>query len=413
MSTRPAPPSVLVTGLGAATPYGRGVDRFWQGLLEGRDAIRPLTLFAAEDYAVQQGGQCPDDCLEALQGAWPGVQERATLFALDAVAEALRDAGPGPAVPPGTALVAATNFGGLARGEALLAATVERASPDDAWCDADFARPAAVLRGRLGLTGPCTTLSLSCASGAAALAHAALWIAEGRVERAVVVGYDALSRVAWAGLCALRTQTTDRVRPFDKNRSGTIFSEGAAALLLESEAGALARGARPLARLSGWATGNNGTHMTAPAPGGAGSADVLRRALDRAGLAPEAVDHINAHGTGTRLNDSTEAAAFRTVFGARARSIPVTSIKGAVGHLLGAAGSAEAVATVLALREGRIPPTAHCDELDEACDLDVVRGEPRTAPLRCAISNSAGIGGVNAAVLFERAHEPAARLRRE
>ncbi len=402
MPTRPvSPPAVLVTGLGAVTPYGRGVERLWQGLLEGRDAIRPLTLFEAADYAVQQGGQCPDDCFETLRSAWPDVPERATLFALDAVAEALRDAALDPAGQAATALVTATNFGGLARGEALLAATVEPSAPDAAWRDADFLQPAVAIRRRLGLRGPATTLSLSCSSGAAALACAARWIAEGRAERAVAVGYDALSRVAWSGLCALRTQTTDRVRPFDSRRSGTIFSEGAAAVLLESERAAQARGARALARLSGWATGNNGTHMTAPAPDGAGSADVLRRALDCAGLSPEAVQHINAHGTGTRLNDSTEAAAFHAVFGARARSVPVTSIKGAIGHLLGAAGSAEALATVLALQEGRIPPTAHCDDLDEACDLDVVRGAPRVVALDCAVSNSAGIGGVNAAVLFQ------------
>jgi 3-oxoacyl-[acyl-carrier-protein] synthase II len=190
------------------------------------------------------------------------------------------------------------------------------------------------------------------------------------------------------------------VRPFDLHRSGTIFTEGAAAMLLESEPACTARGAEPLAELAGWGTNNNGFHITAPAPRGAGSAQAMRQALARAGLAPEAVDHINAHGTGTKPNDSTESQAIADLFGAHAPRIPVTSIKSSLGHMLGAAGTIEAIASVLSLREGVIPPTIHFETPDPECAVDLVANQPRAARLRCVLSNSAGIGGCNAAVVF-------------
>ena len=215
-----------------------------------------------------------------------------------------------------------------------------------------------------------------------------------------MVGYDAISRFAWSGLCALRTMARDCVRPFDLNRSGTIFTEGAAALVLESEASSTARGATPLAELAGWGTNNNGFHITAPAPRGAGSAQAMRQALARAGLQPDAIDHINAHGTGTKPNDSTESQAIADVFGAHAPHIPVTSIKSSLGHMLGAAGAIEAITAVLSLREGIIPPTTHFVTPDPECAVDLVANQPREVKIRHVLSNSAGIGGANAVVIF-------------
>jgi 3-oxoacyl-(acyl-carrier-protein) synthase len=190
------------------------------------------------------------------------------------------------------------------------------------------------------------------------------------------------------------------VRPFDLQRSGTLFSEGAAALLLEGAGHAAACRTTPLAELRGWATNNNGFHLTAPSARGAGSRLVMRAALDAGGLAPEQVDHINAHGTGTKPNDATESQAILDLFGARGGSIPVTSIKASLGHMMGAAGTVEAIASVLALREGVIPPTIHYETPDPACPVDVVANRPREAKVTCVLSNSAGIGGCNAAVVF-------------
>jgi 3-oxoacyl-[acyl-carrier-protein] synthase II len=215
-------------------------------------------------------------------------------------------------------------------------------------------------------------------------------------------GYDALSRFAWSGLSVLRTMTRDAVRPFDRNRDGTIFSEGAGALVVEEYGHAVGRGARIHAEVAGFGLNNNAFHMTAPAKEGAGSADVMRMALADAGMAPEEIDHINAHGTGTKPNDVTETQAIKAVFGGHASRMPVTSIKSTIGHMMGAAGSVEAIASILTMRDGVIPPTTNYVEPDPECDLDYVVNVKRTAGVRAVLSNSAGIGGCNAAVIFRK-----------
>ena len=194
--------------------------------------------------------------------------------------------------------------------------------------------------------------------------------------------------------------TKDVVRPFDKNRAGTLFSEGAGALLLETEESARARGARIYAEVAGAGVNNNAFHMTAPSKEGAGSAAVMRAALADAGLRPEEVDHINAHGTGTKPNDVTETQAIKAVFGPHAYAMPITSIKSSAGHLMGAAGSIEAIASILSIRDGTIPPTTNYRDPDPECDLPLVANVKKEAAVRCVLSNSAGIGGCNAAVIF-------------
>lgn len=393
---------ICITGLGAVTPYGLGAERLWNALLEGRDAIADLALFETSDCLFRRGGEVPAPVLEELHAGWPHLAGRAALLAAAALREALDQARLDAADLRVTALLTATNFDVADLLEGLFAATAGVPPPADAAPDSAALRAPtnAALRETFGLGGPSAALSLSCSSGAVALARAAEWIRAGRADRVAVVGYDALSRFAWTGLSALRTMTPDAVRPFDRRRSGTLFSEGAAALVLERADVAARRAAPPLAILQGWATGNNGSHMTAPAPQGAGTADVLRRALLRAGLAASAIDHFNAHGTGTKLNDSTEAAALHAVLGKAAGTVPTTSVKGAVGHLMGAAGTAEAIASVLALRDGCVPPTANHAEPDPECPLHVVVGEPLRSPLLAVLSNSAGIGGTNAALVL-------------
>ncbi|MCL1921855.1 MAG: beta-ketoacyl-[acyl-carrier-protein] synthase family protein [Kiritimatiellaeota bacterium] len=384
---------IIITGIGAITPYGAGVETLWQALLSGQSAISDMDLFDLGGIACTRAGvirDCPPP---------PGFEHapRATRFAAAACREALD--GTTADTHRDTALITASNFGDMDAGENAL--TPPGFSPADAHHCAQ-ATTADALAEAFGLGGPRLPLSLSCSSGASAIATAANLITNGHARRVLVVGYDALSRYAWSGLCSLRTMTKDEVRPFDLNRSGTIFSEGAAALLIERAD----LGAAPLAHLRGWATGNNGFHMTAPAPRGAGSALVMREALRRAALPPAAVGHINAHGTATKPNDATETQAIHDVFGGRAASIPVTSVKGLLGHLLGAAGAAEAVVSVLTLRHGIIPPTGNLREQDPEIALDIVTA-PRALPLDCVLSNSAGFGGCNAAIVLT--HESAAR----
>lgn len=383
---------IFVTGMGAVTPYGASVARLWQALLRGESGISLIDRFDLGGMACVQGGQIRGYTPPAPLHALPAL-DLATGFALGACAEAIAQAG-GDTDELG--LVTSSNFGALDEGECGLAGE----APDTALAACGQATTTQRLATAFALTGPTATLSLSCAASAAALAYAASFLQAGRAKRLLVVGCDALSRCAWSGLCSLRTMTRDCVRPFDLNRSGTLFSEGACAILLEREDVCFARNAHPLAELRGWATGNNGFHMTAPPARAAGSAQVIRQAIARAGLAPGDVDHINAHGTGTKPNDLTEAQAFHDVFGPRAEAIPVTAIKSSVGHLLGAAGGIEAIVSILSLQQGCIPPTTHFETADPEAIVDLVTGAPRHVPLRCVLSNSAGFGGCNAAVLF-------------
>ena len=395
--TTPLPVSLVITGLGAVTPYGAGTDTLWQALLRGESAISDMDLFDLGGMACTRAGVIRDYVPPAGFEKAP----RASGFAAGACREALSQAGllADVAACAETALITASNFADMDAGEAALIPVGHSGREVRESRHCAHATPAATLAAAFGLGGLRLPLSLSCASGAAAAACAAELIAGGRARRVLVVGYDALSRFAWSGLCSLRTMTRDAVRPFDISRSGTIFTEGAAALVVERADACAARGATPLASLDGWATGNNGHHMTAPAPRGAGSESVMREALARAGLDPDAVDHINAHGTGTKPNDTTETQAIHDLFGARSAAIPVTSVKGLLGHMLGAAGSVELIVSVLSLRNGLIPPTGNLQARDPECDLDVVT-VPRALPLRCVLSNSAGFGGCNAAAVL-------------
>jgi len=400
MTTDSAPqPALAITGMGAVTPYGDGVDTLWRALLRGDSAISAMDLFDLGGIACT--------CAGVIRNYLPppGFTHgaRASAFAAGACREALAHAGllDDPAALAATALITASNFADIDAGEPALTPAGHAGHQSAAGLHCAHAAPADALAETFGLGGLRIALSLSCASGAAAAATAANLIAAGRAQRVLIVGYDALSRFAWSGLCSLRTMTKDAVRPFDAARSGTIFTEGAAALVIEQAELCTARGAQPLAWLCGWATGNNGHHMTAPAPRGAGSTAVMRAALTCAGLTPDAVDHINAHGTGTKPNDSAETQAIEDLFGPRAAAIPVTSVKGLLGHMLGAAGAVELIVSALSLKHGLIPPTGNRDTPDPECALDIVTA-PRALPLECVLSNSAGFGGCNAAAVLTR-----------
>jgi 3-oxoacyl-[acyl-carrier-protein] synthase II len=259
----------------------------------------------------------------------------------------------------------------------------------------------------LGVFGPRLTFSTACSSSALAVAAAAEAIARGRARVAVVVGTDQLCRVTYAGFDALQALDPEPCRPFDRDRRGLSLGEGAAALVLEDAAHARARGARVRAVVLGHATTTDAHHVTAPHPEGAGALRALGAALAHAGVLPEAVDYVNAHGSGTRQNDEVEVAVLRAVFGARLARLPVSSSKSQVGHCLGAAGAIEAAICVLALEQGLLPPTVNLREPEPAwADLDLVPAAGRRRPLGVAVSSSYGFGGHNVTLVLGR-HEAA------
>ena len=396
-------PRIAIIGLGAITPFGEGVNTLWQALLQNTSAISDCDRFDLGGIACTHAG------LIRAMPSIPSLEHasRAVRFASFACREALNEAGflNNLQACRSIGLITASNFGDMESAERTLTSV---STPEHHVRDASACAQSSltdILADAFQLGGTRLAISLSCASGASAIATAANLLSANRATRILVVGYDVISPFAWSGLCSLRTMTKDKVRPFDLNRSGTIFSEGAAAVLLERLDDADSLSPAPLAYLTGWATNNNGFHLTAPAPRGEGSAHVMREALKRAGLQASAIDHINAHGTGTQPNDSTETQAIVDVFGESAQSIPVTSVKGTLGHLLGAAGTAEIIVSVLSLHHNLIPATGNYETPDPACTLDIVTS-PRTATLNHVLSNSAGFGGCNAAVILSKVHPP-------
>ena len=379
---------VVVTGLGAVSPLGWGVTPLWEGLVAARSGLGPVQRFDASVFRSSLGGEVP-----ANADAHPTTERTlAEGYLLGALREALAASG---AHPEGTALVVGTNFGGMAAAERALAGGDE---PDLAGYE--FRVQAARCARALGLTGVTVALSLSCASGTAAIVAARDLIRSGRAERVIAAGYDELSRYAFAGLAALHAMTTTALRPFDRRRDGTLFSEGAGAIMIESERAAAERGAPALAEVLGGALTNDAYHMTAPEKEARGIRALISGALADAKVEPERIDHVNLHGTGTKYNDAIETKALKAVFGERAVRIPVTANKGTIGHAMGAAGALETIATILTMREGIVPPTVGLEEPDPECDLDVVTGGARHLSVGVALKTSYGIGGANAAVVL-------------
>ncbi len=391
---------VAVTGMGVVSPVGIGVGAFWRSLCAGVGGLGPITRFDPAPFDVRQAFEVKGFVWPESLGPEPDL---ATRFAVVAAEEARRQSGLGAGPERGVAV--ATNFGGVTSAEPALGRPAADGTAYARWDEVGFQRAADHVAGAAGWAGPRVAMSLSCASGAAAIGYAADQIRAGRAEAMLAGGYDALSVFCWSGLSCLRTMTKDRIRPFDLKRSGTIFGEGAAMVVLERLDRAVARGAVVLAELLGHAMNNNAFHMTAPDKDGGGVRSVMEMALRDAGVAPGEIDHVNAHATGTKYNDVTETLAIKAVLGERARAIPVNGIKAMTGHTMGAAGAMEALATVLAIRDGIIPPTMNLETPDPECDLDYVPGAAARRDVRTAISNSAGIGGCNAALVFRRFDE--------
>ncbi|MGE5252783.1 MAG: beta-ketoacyl-[acyl-carrier-protein] synthase family protein, partial [Planctomycetaceae bacterium] len=248
--------------------------------------------------------------------------------------------------------------------------------------------------------GPRATVATACSSSATAIGCGLDAVRSGESDVAVVGGSESLSEVTFGGFNSLRSVDEGYCRPFDLNRKGLSLGEGAAFLILEEAEHARKRGAKIHAELMGYGLSGDGQHMTAPDPEGQGAARAMREALKDAGVGPEEVGYINAHGTATPANDASETKAIKILFGERARQIPVSASKSMIGHCLGAAGALEAVATVLAIRADRIPPTIHYETPDPECDLDYVPNRARDAVVKIALSNSFAFGGNNTALVF-------------
>ncbi len=395
---------VVITGCGTLNALGCDVRSSWEGLVAGRCGIRRLDARFGEET---------DRIAAAIEEALPraghaGVSSRTDRLALAAALEAVRQAGlPEVGDRRRVGVVVGTTTGGVSESEEYVEARARgRTGRRSAIMVFEKAGTADLLAARFGFEGPRLTLHTACASGSSAILLGAELIRGGLADVVLAGGADALARLVLSGFHSLRVVDSEPCRPFDRNRNGLSLGEGAGMLILERESGATARGAEVLAVLLGGAQTTDAHHLTAPLPDGAGAARAILAALARSDVAPGAVDHVNAHGTGTPLNDAAEAAALRAVLGERAERCPVTSLKGSIGHTLGAAGAIEAIAAVQTLRTGLIPPTTGCREPDTALGLDVVRGEARRHDARVVLSNSFGFGGANAVLCLGRWDHP-------
>jgi 3-oxoacyl-[acyl-carrier-protein] synthase II len=383
---------VAIVAAGAVTPIGADLDAFWSGLVAGRDGISPIERFRVDDLRVGRAGEIKRVPLA------PGARApecRASSLLLAAAEDLLRRCAL-DAEPSRVGVVVGTALGGV---EELEHALDKDGGPRRA-AAALYDSPGRALARRLGARGPELTVSTACASGATAIGVGADLLRADRADLVVAGGFDVLCRFVMRGFDALRSLTRERVRPFDRRRSGLLLGEGAALVLMARDGEA--RGRR-LGRLLGHASTSDGAHIAAPHPEGRGLLAAVRGALAQAGLEPRDIDFVSAHGTGTALNDRIETAVLKAGLGPRAGEIVVNSIKGGLGHTMGAAATLEAIMCLLASRDGIVPPTLGYEEADPACDLDYVPLRARPLRPRVSLSTSLGFGGCNAALVLEGA----------
>jgi beta-ketoacyl-acyl-carrier-protein synthase II len=403
----------VITGMGALSPLGT-LDAYWEGLKAGRSGIRRVTHFDPSNLDVKIGGEVDFDPTEHINYKDARRMSRASQMALVAARMALADAGLTPGEVASEPERAAVILGTAAAGaEILIDTTIEYQNKGRR------PRPFALINGlpnmpghyvsaEVDARGPLATISTACASGTQAIGAAADLIRTGRAEVVFTGGVDCLIReevfAAFTAMTILPTGYNDdpaaASRPFDAERSGFVLSEGAGSLVVESLARARARGARIYAEVLGHAASSDAHHSAAPDEEGRGAQNAMRWALADAGIAPSSVDYVNAHGTGTEVNDALETYAIKQVLGERAYEIPITSTKSMIGHCMGGSGALEAIACVMTLHEGIVHPTINLHTPDPACDLDYVPNEARQVAARTALSNSFGLGGQNACLVL-------------
>jgi 3-oxoacyl-[acyl-carrier-protein] synthase II len=409
---------VVITGMGAVSPLGNDVESSWRGAIEGRSGVGPITRFDTTEYETRIAGEIRG--FNTDEYILPKEQRRMDRFIHYAVA-VCKQAGAqaGLEVTPDNAedigVLMGSGIGGI---ETLTDAvrTIYEKGPNRV---SPFTIPmlltdlaAGQVSIQMGLKGPNFAVVSACSSGAHAIGEAAELIKRGQARAMFAGGSEAavcpVGVATFSAMKALSTRNNDPTgasRPFDKLRDGFVLAEGAAAVLLEDLEYAQARGANIIAEVVGYGSTSDASHVTAPAEGGEGAARAMRMALKSAGLEPTDIGYINAHGTGTQLNEKYETMAIKGALGEHAYRIPISSTKSMTGHMLGAAGSIEAIFCIKALHEGIVPPTINQEVPDPDCDLDYVPNEARHAQVRYAMSNSMGFGGHNAVLILTRYEE--------
>ena len=407
---------VVITGLGAITPIGIGKENFWNALIAGKNGIGKITRFDATGYTVQIAGEVPDfDPVQFIDKKEVKRMDRYTQFALAATKLAIEDAKLDVKQIDGdrAGVFIGSGIGGMetlhSQYEKLFTKGASRISP--------FFIPmmiANMAAGNVaiafGLRGACECIVTACASGTNAIGDAFRAIERGEADIMFAGGSEAaISPAGVSGFAAMKALCADHnddpahaSRPFDKNRSGFIMGEGAGIILLESLEHAKNRGAHIYAEIVGYGRNDDAYHITTPAPGGITQAKCMKLAIEDAGLKPEDVNYINAHGTSTHFNDKGETEAIKQIFGEHAYKIPVSSTKSMTGHMLGAAGGVEAIASILSIENNIVHPTINYETPDEGLDLNYVPNVAQKHEVNAAISNSFGFGGHNACVVFKR-----------
>ena len=389
-----------MTGVGVVSPYGIGLDRLQAGMLSGKCCLSPTKdLYSGFEGSTAQVLELPP-LAEDISSRYSRTDQLAVMAAQDAIANsgcdssAFRESG----------IMMASTVGGLTEIDAGIAkdpaAWYRRPGGLSRAASYPFAHVADAVGEHFGIRGPRCAISVACASGAMSIALAANMLLDGSARIVLAGGCDPLCPFTLSGFNSLRALDPDPCSPFDQNRKGTNLGEGSAVLILETLAGATARNANVLAVLRGWAMTNDAFHPTAPHKEGNGLADCIRLSMEMAEVSVDDIGYVNAHGTGTPLNDSAEANAYETAFRGRSRPIPVSSTKSYFGHCLGAAGALEAAITIMASRSGTLIPTLRLTNPIESPGVDWLRGEVKRQPLPLAMSASSGFGGSNTVLIF-------------
>ena len=411
--------SVVVTGLGAISPIGNTIDEFWKSLLEGKSGVRRLSAFDPDYFSSKIAAEVRDfEPTKYVSAKDIKRMDRFVVFAIAAAKTAISDSRIDLDNEDRNRIgvLIGSGIGGLQTVEKEHAQYLAL-GPEKGPCRiSPFLIPMLIVNmaaGQVsiafGLKGPNSTVATACASGNHAIGDALRIIQRGDADVMVCGGAEAaITPMGFGGFCALRALSTRNdepekaSRPFDKNRDGFVMGEGSGIVVLEEKERAVKRGATIYCELAGYGMSGDAFHMTAPDPEGDGGVRCMAAAMKDAGIKPEEVDYINAHGTSTTYNDRIETLAIKKVFGPHAKKLAVSSTKSVMGHLLGAAGGVELIACALAMKEGIIPPTMNYETPDPDCDLDYVPNKPRAAKIKVAISNSLGFGGHNATLVVKK-----------
>lgn len=405
---------VVITGLGCITPIGNNVEEFWKGIEEGKCGIDEITAFDTTNHKAHLAGEVknfkPEDYMDKKEARR---MDRYTQFAIVASKEVMKDSELNVEEIDETrfGVIIGSGIGGLITTELgvtnLNAKGPDRVSP--------FFIPMAIsnmaagnVSIEVGAKGQSFCLTTACSSGTDSIGEAFRMIRHGYQDIVMAGGTESpITPIAVAGFANMKALSTaeDKTRasiPFDKERSGFVMGEGCGLIMLEELEHAKKRGAKIYAEIVGYGATSDSFHITSPAPNGEGGARAMTNAINDAGIKPEDITYINAHGTSTHLNDSGETVAVKTAFGEASKKVAMSSTKGNTGHLLGAAGGVEAIACIKAIEKGLIPPTINYKVKDEECDLDIVPNTPRKADVKYAMSNSLGFGGHNGSIIFKK-----------